>query len=103
MRPMTLISSAVAEEMTAATEAEEGAIAYEWYRSGETVHLFDWFEDSAGAMTHLDNFDAQVADRFFDLFEATGWNIYGPASDALQQRIEPMGAVFYEKVEGFAR
>lgn len=93
----------LAEEMSAATETEQGAIAYEWYRSGDTVHLLERFDDSAGALTHLGNFDAQFADRFFDLFEATGWTVYGPASDDLKDAITPMGAVFYDKVSGFAR
>lgn len=92
----------LADEMSTATETEEGAIAYEWYRSGDAVHLFERFDDSEAALTHLGNFQANFADRFFDLLEATGLNVYGPASDELKAAVEPLGPDFFERVGGFA-
>lgn len=93
----------LANEMTVATETETGAVAYEWYRDGDTVHLLERFDDSAGAMVHLGNFNTNFAERFFGLLDATGWTVYGPASDELHEAITPMGAVFFEKASGFAR
>lgn len=93
----------LAEEMSAATETETGAFAYEWFQNGDAVHLYERFDDAQGAMTHLGNFEANFAERFFDLLDATAWTVYGPASDELKAAITPMGAVFFDKVDGFAR
>ena len=89
--------------MSPATQQEEGAVAYEWYRNGDTVHLFERFADSEAALTHLGNFNENFADRFMELFEITGWTLYGPVSEELRAAVEPMGAQFYERVGGFAR
>ena len=93
---------ALVADMVASTEGEEGTIAYEWLRSGDTLHIYERYADSEAAMVHLGNFGA-FADRFTTVLSVTGLHVYGPASDALREAAAGFGAVHYDKVGGFFR
>lgn len=95
---------ALMEEMVSATEANEpGAVNYEWYKEGDTVHVFERFADSDAAMVHLGNFGASFAERFLGSVEIKGQTVYGDISDDLRAAVGGLGAVCLGSWGGFSR
>ena len=94
------------EEMAAATAADEpGTLTYEWFTSddGSTVHVNERYSDSDALMVHVGNFGEKFADRFFAIFDVTGFDVYGNPSDAVREALGGMGANFLGTLGGFAR
>ena len=86
------------EEMVSATEGNEpGTLIYEWFFSAEhsTCHIYERYQDSAAAMTHLASFGAKFAERIMQLVEPTSLSVYGEPSDELRETLAPWGAVYY--------
>lgn len=90
-------------EMVESTKAETGAVAYEWYRDGKAVDLFENYASNADAMIHMQNFGANFAKRFMTVFTPAAFDVYGPVEEDLRAALAPVGAVFHTKVGGFAR
>lgn len=90
--------------MSEATEADEpGALIYEYMRAGDTVHIYERYADNAAALTHMGNFGEKFAEDFFGTFAVDSIAIYGPAGDDLKAVFEGTGAVYLDKIAGFAR
>ncbi|WP_120635184.1 putative quinol monooxygenase [Ruegeria sp. EL01] len=94
---------ALMAEMVTATLNESGAKSYEWHRSGSAIHIFERYASSDDAMTHMQNFGTNFADRFLAILTPTQLDVYGPAKDDLRAALTPVGAVFHEQVGGFDR
>ena len=61
-------------EMVEATQRNEaGALDYEWTISDDrqVCHLYERYQDSAAAMTHLESFGANFAARFMEVLKPT--------------------------------
>ena len=94
---------ALMAEMVAATKDESGAKAYEWYRKGNVVHIYERYETNDDAGIHLGNFGANFAEQFLAILTPTGLEVYGPAEGGVRDGLAGFGAVFYDQVGGFAR
>jgi quinol monooxygenase YgiN len=96
---------ALANEMSKATKAEDGTLAYEWYISddGKHCHIYERYADSAAAMVHLANFGAKFAERFLACGEPGRFVVYGNANDDVRAGLAPMGAVHMSQIAGFVR
>ncbi len=97
---------ALAEEMAAATEANEpGTVNYQWYISDDnkTGHIFERFTDSAAAMAHLGAFGQNFAERFMATLDLVRFEVYGNPSDEVKDAIAGMGAVTMKPLTGYAR
>lgn len=94
----------LAKDMCAATEQEEGALAYEWFLSEDraTCHIYERYADNAAVMAHLANF-GKVADQFMACVTPTGITVYGPADDTVRGALASFGAVHYAQFAGFTR
>ncbi len=97
---------ALMTEMATATETNEpGTLDYEWSLSedGTTCDLFERYEDSAAALTHMETFSAQYAERFFAVLAPQRFTLYGAPNEAVREGLAPMGAVFMAPAAGFSR
>ncbi len=93
-------------EMSDRAEANEpGTLTYLWSISddGSTGHLYERYESSEAALTHLASFNANFAERFLKLATPTRMAIYGAPSDALKQEMAGMTPVYFQKAGGFTR
>ena len=86
---------ALVTAMVEATQKNEaGTVNYEWAISDDRqiCHIYERFQDSAAAMTHLESFGANFAARFMEVLKPTRLVVYGTPSaqvkDALA-RVEP--------------
>ncbi len=93
-------------EMAAATEKNEpGTLDYEWSLSddGTTCDLFERYEDASAALTHMETFGAQYAERFFAVLTPQRFTIYGSPNEAVRDGLAATGAVFMAPAAGFSR
>ena len=92
-------------EMVEHTRAETGCMTYDWFvlPDGSEVHIQERYTNNEAALTHLGNFGANFAERFMALVTPRSFVVYGPASDAIQEALKPMGAVFMSHFGGFRR
>lgn len=95
--------SALMAEMVEATKAEAGAKSYEWYRTGNTVHINERYDTNQDAGIHLGNFGESFAERFLAILTPTGLQVYGPAEGGVREGLAGLGANFYTQVGGFNR
>ena len=88
----------------AVNSGEPGTVGYDWFIGDDdsTVHIHEWFEDSAAAAAHLGNFGA-FAERFMGAADPTGITCYGPASDELRGILDDLGASYMGRWGGFVR
>lgn len=94
------------DEMVAATHANEpGALTYEYFLSADKSRctVIERYADNAAVMIHLGNFGAKFADRFFTVFAATRFAVYGPADDTVRGALKDFGATFDDRISGFSR
>jgi quinol monooxygenase YgiN len=96
---------ALMNEMVTATEAEPGALIYEWFVSddGSAVHICERYADSNATLVHLGGFAEHFAERFFSMVDPTGFFAYGSPSDACREALTGAGAQFMSPCGGFAR
>ena len=96
---------ALMEEMVKGTQAEPGALNYEWSATadGATWHIFERYADSAATMVHLKNFGEKYAARFMGLCKPTRFIVCGTPSQEVKNAMAPSGAVFVPPVGGFSR
>jgi quinol monooxygenase YgiN len=93
------------EEMVEATQAETGALVYEWFLSedGTVCHIYERYRDDEAVMAHLGSFGANFADRFMDCLEPASFHVYGNPSDEARAVLGGFGAAFLGPLGGFVR
>ena len=96
---------ALMEEMVAATSEEPGTLIYEWFidDAGETVHIYERYEDVEATMAHVKGFGERWAERFVACVDVTGFDIYGEPSDDIRSAFESMSPSYFGTWGGFAR
>jgi quinol monooxygenase YgiN len=92
-------------EMVESTQAEAGALVYEWFLSedGKACDLYERYADSTAAMAHLGTFGSQFAERFLACVEPTAFHVYGDPSPEVRSVLSGFGAVHYGWFGGMAR
>ena len=92
-------------EMVESTQAETGALNYEWHVSEDKTicHIYERYADSAATMVHLGNFGAKFAGRFMAALEVTRFVVYGSPDEQVVNALSPMGVLFMPPFGGFVR
>jgi quinol monooxygenase YgiN len=93
-------------EMVEATRKNEtGALNYEWAISEDrqACDLYERYEDSAAAMTHLEGFGVNWAARFMDVVTPTRLVVYGTPSQQVKDALAGFGPVYMLPLAGFSR
>jgi quinol monooxygenase YgiN len=93
------------QEMIDSTQGEAGTLVYEWSfdAGGGTIHIYEHFRDSAGAVAHLATFGEKFADRFLALLSPAHLWVYGKPDDGAKQALSGLGPVYMSALGGFAR
>lgn len=96
--------SALAREITADNQADEpGQQILEWYINGQDVHIYERYQDSAAALTHVQRFLEHFAGRFLDMCTPTRMSVYGQPSDELKAAITGFNPTYLEPLAGHTR
>ena len=95
--------NALMEEMVESTKAETGAKTFEFFRSGNAIHVNERYETNEDAGIHLGNFGEKFAERFLAIVTPTSLQVYGPASGGVREGLAGLGATFYDQIGGFSR
>jgi quinol monooxygenase YgiN len=93
-------------EMVEATQRNEtGALNYEWAISEDrqVCDIYEHYQDSAAAMTHLEWFGANCAARFVELVTPTRFVVYGTPSQQLKDALAAFSPVYMVPFGGFSR
>jgi quinol monooxygenase YgiN len=92
--------------MVEATQRNEvGALNYEWAISDDrqVCHIYERFQDSAAAMTHLESFGANSAARFMEVVKPTRLVVYGTPSAQVKDALAGLSPVYMAPFGGFGR
>src|SRR5260370_5091967 len=83
--------------MVEATQRNEvGALNYEWAISDDrqACHLYERYQDSAAAMTHLESFGANFAARFMEVVKPARLVVYGTPSAQVKDALAGLRPVY---------
>ena len=95
---------ALAQEISADNEAAEpDQVIFEWFIDDHDVHIYERYTDSAAALSHVQGFVANFADRFLSLCTPTRMSVYGEPSDELKAAIVGFNPRYLGSVAGHAR
>lgn|SRR5262245_33040161 len=96
---------AVLAEMIESTQAESGALIYEWSISedGSTAHAYERYADSAAVMAHLATFGEKFAQRLLGAVDVTRFVVYGAPDDEARDAMSGLGPAYMTPLGGFAR
>jgi quinol monooxygenase YgiN len=96
--------AALAREITADNQAAEpGQQVLEWFADGDDVHIYERYQDSAAALTHVQRFVANFAARFLDMCTPTRMSVYGEPSDELKVALTDFQPRYRGPLAGHAR
>jgi quinol monooxygenase YgiN len=96
---------ALMEEMVASTNAEPGALSYEWFigDDGRAVHLHERYVDSVASLEHLGTFSEWFAGRFLAAVDPTRLTVMGSPSDEVKSALSGLAPTFLRPFGGFVR
>ena len=85
-------------EMVTSARAERGVLAYQRFISDDqrTVYLYERYEDSEAAITHLRAFAATFGERYASMVERKRFVVFGDPSDELKTLLDQFGATYYK-------
>lgn len=96
---------ALLTEMVESTQAEPGAVIYEWSISedGAAAHAYERYADSGAVLTHLAGFGEKFAQRLLGAVDVTRFVVYGAPNDEAREALGGFGPTYMTAVGGFAR
>jgi quinol monooxygenase YgiN len=99
------LKALIAEMVEATQRNEVGALNYEWAISDDrqVCHVYERYQDSAAALTHLESFGANFAARFMAVVKPTRLIVYGTPSAQLKDALAGLGPVYMAPFAGFSR
>ena len=84
-------------------ENEPGQTFLEWFIDDHDVHILERYPDSAAAVSHVQRFVANFAERFLSLCTPTRMSVYGEPSDELKETIAGFNPRYLGTLAGHAR
>jgi quinol monooxygenase YgiN len=93
-------------EMVEATQRNEvGALNYEWAISEDrqVCDVYERYRDSAAAMTHVEWFGANCAERLMELVTPTRFVVYGSPNQQVKDALAAFSPVYMVPLVGFSR
>jgi quinol monooxygenase YgiN len=99
------LKTLIAELVEATQKNELGALDYEWAISDDrqVCHIYERYQDSAAAMTHLESFGAHFAARFMEVVKPTRLVVYGTPSAQVKDALAGLNPVYMAPFGGFTR
>jgi len=96
----------IADEMTALTKKEPGALGYEWYLSadGTSCRLVETYADQAAVMAHVTG--TAVRDWLPQLLQVssiTAFGVYGDPGAEAGASLTAAGAEVFQQIAGIVR
>jgi len=87
------------------TKNEVGTLNYEWAISDDqqVCHVYERYQDSAAAVTHLKSFAANFAARFAKVGKFTRLVVYGGPSAQVKDALAGLSPVYMAPFGGFRR
>jgi hypothetical protein len=81
------------------------SLNYEWAISDDRqiCHVYERFQDSAAAMTHLERFNANFAARFSETVKLARFVVYGTPSALVKDALAGASPVYMAPFGGFRR
>jgi quinol monooxygenase YgiN len=94
---------ALTGDMVEAARRELGILSYQRFVSGDgkTVHVYERYEDSAAALTHLRIFAKKFAEPFHDMVERKCFVVFGHPTTELKAALDAFGANYFEPLGDF--
>jgi hypothetical protein len=91
--------------MIESTQAESGALIYEWSigEEGGSVHSYERYADSAAVLAHLAAFGAKFAQRLLGAVDVTRFVVYGSPNGEVREALSAFGPTYMTPLGGFAR
>lgn len=93
-------------DMVAATKTNEpGAMRYQWFISDDEseCHIHELYKNDAAVLEHLSNFSDKFAERFMDILEPFGFEVYGNPGKEVQSALEDLNPIYKAASGGFVR
>jgi quinol monooxygenase YgiN len=99
------LKTLMATQVEATQTNEVGTLNYEWAISDnrQVCHVYERFQDSAAAMTHLESFAANFAARFAEVGKPTRLVVYGTPSAQVKDSLAGLNPVYMAPFGGFKR
>lgn len=95
----------IAQAMIAATQKEPGALAYEWYLSGDQTQcrLQETYADEAAVQAHMAGIAVQeFVPKLLQVATVTGFDVYGNPGTEAAKVLMGFGAQIFERWDGLA-
>lgn len=96
----------VMRELVEKTKAgEPKTLAYHWTLSADEkkCHIYEHYQDSEAAVSHLKSFLANHASKLMETGDATSFIVYGNPSAEARSILDGLAAVYMSPLEGFFR
>jgi quinol monooxygenase YgiN len=93
------------EEMVEHTAKEPTSHTYDWYISDDksVAAIYERYDDSEAAHTHLKGFLEVFVERFVSVFDATRFVVYGSPHEDLKADLEDWNPLYLSYWGGFRR
>jgi len=96
----------IADEMTALTRSESGALGYEWYLSadGTRCRLVETYADEAAVVAHMTGTAVRdLLPQLLQVSSMTSFEVYGNPGAQAGERLTAAGAQLFEQIGGMVR
>jgi quinol monooxygenase YgiN len=99
------LKTLMAAQIEATQTNEVGTLNYEWAISDDqrVCHIYERSQDSAAAITHLESFAANFAERFAEVGKPTRLVVYGTPSPQVKDSLAGLSPVYMAPFGGFRR
>jgi quinol monooxygenase YgiN len=95
---------ALVPEMIAETKkSEPGSRAYQIFVNEGTISVYERYDDSDAALTHMKNFGEKFAGRFMALVTPVRFTLLGSPSAELLEVVGPIGAIVNTPLAGYIK
>jgi quinol monooxygenase YgiN len=100
-----VFNTLIADQVEATQTNEPGTLNYEWAISDDrqVCHLYERFQDSAAATTHIHSFATKFAARFAEAAKITRLVVYGTPSAQVKESLATLSPVYMLPFDGFGR
>ncbi len=95
----------IAEGMIASTRKEPGALAYEWYLSGDRsrCRLVETYADEGAVLAHIAGRAVQeLVPKLLEVSSISGFEVYGDPGSKAAETLKAIGAELFQRWHGLA-
>jgi hypothetical protein len=84
----------------ATMDEEPGTLDCEYYLNADKTvcHIHERYRDSAGLITHAENFGSVFSERFMQACNPTRFNVYGTPNEAAKAVLAQYDPTYFTKI-----